>query len=346
MQAFDIVIVGGGLSGLALLNSIDKTRHKVLLIDNSKKSNQPSSRPLALTSDNATWLNYRDGHALTEVKVSIQDKFGILKLIASSYGLSNFGYVVDAVKLQRSLLKANSDWIMSDKSVNNVIEQSDVVEILLSDANKITTKLLVAADGNNSIISRIFNIPRIIEGDLQVAIIPNVLTKRSCPAQLRFINQGTLAFLPTGDNVGTIVATGAGTMADLQLAWSQHLPIKHHPEKKILYQQTSSYLASTIRERIVFIGNAAHSLPPVGAQGFNLACSNIISLSSNIAQGLDLQLYQQESMARTKQIFGLCNSLTSQTITSLPIVSELLLALINSSSVLKSEIVATCMHKN
>lgn len=346
MQEFDIVIVGGGLAGLALLNAIDKTQQRVLLIDNSNQSNQPSSRPLVLTAANAAWLNYKDGNALTEVKVSVQDKFGILKLKAEAYGLSEFGYVVDAVKLQQALLAANSDWVMPGTVVNDVIERTDVVELILSDTTKITTKLLVAADGNNSSISRGFNIPRVTAGDLQVAIIPNITTSRACPAALRFIANGTLAFLPTGVNLGTIVATGAATTVDLQQAWSQHLPIKHNPGLKIAYRQTSSYLASTIRERIVFVGNAAHSLPPVGAQGFNLACSNIISLSHNIAQGLDLERYQQDSMARTKQIFGLCDLLTKQKLTSLPIVSELFLALINSSAVLQSEIVATGMQTN
>ena len=334
----DIVIVGGGLAGLALLNSLDKQNNKVLLLDDSS-GKQPSSRPLVLTADNAAWLNYQHGFPITEVKVSMQNRFGVLQLQAKEHGLSNFAYVVDALALQKKLYDINKQYIQKSK-VATVSEQTAAVIIELADTSVIKAKKLVAADGARSSINQQLNFPKVNTGSLAVAITPNVELLKSTPAQLRFVKSGTLAYLPVSERSGTIVATGAAVNKNLYDLWSKHLLISSMGEA-ISYEQDCFYLTKFHSNRVVFVGNAAHNLAPVGAQGFNLACKNIAELATN----LDVINYADVSMPRTKTTFNACDFLARSDVSGYLGLGALGLRLIANSFGLQSELVAKAMQK-
>ncbi len=342
MNDFDVVIVGGGLAGLALLNKINKNEARVLLLDDSKRKQQPSSRPLVLTAGNAAWLDYKSGYALNEVKISIAQKPGILRLQSEQHGLENFGYVVDAVLLQKKLLEANREYIRGGVSVIDVTETADNVSLILSDNSTISTDILVAADGAGSSISRGLAMPKVNCSSLDIAIMPNVSIEHTKPAQLRFVAGGTLAFLPTSSNTGTIVATGSATNSNMQQLWARHLPLLSEPVNRINYQQECFYLANLATKRVVFIGNAAHNLPPVGAQGFNLTCSTIADLANDFA----LDRYKKVARLKVLSTFNACDFLIKQNHSKVSVLSGLGLMFLGSVNFLKSEVIARGMQKH
>lgn len=335
----DVIIVGGGLAGLALLNAIDKTKQSVVLFDAKTNVAQPSSRPLVLTANNANWLNYKAGFALTEVKVSLHRKPGILKLKAAEFGLDAFGYVVDVAQLYTKLLSQTKQYI-KQANIKNVVEQTDFVELLLDDGTIVKTKQLIACDGANSLVSKCLQMPKITTGPLSVAVMPNVTLLQTAPAQLRFVPGGTVAFLPTGPTSGTIVATGAAVNYEMQSIWARHLQLAAEPKDKITYEQTCFYLEQIATKHVLFVGNAAHNLAPVGAQGFNLACSNIQDLLKDPSQ------YQAMVMPRIKTFYNNCDFLVRTDITRLPLFGSLGLALLNINQKLRAELVNMGMQND
>lgn len=308
MDSYDIVIVGGGLTGLALLDKISHFQQKVLLIDDSQRDSQPSSRPLVLTEPNAQLLNYKHGTGLEKVKVSTFKKLGMMTFKANEHGMSNFGYVVDARSLHNELYARNKEFIKFNTSVTNVEEMSDRLVLKLSD-QFIATKLLVAADGANSTVSKCLGVNKILGSPINVSIIPNVTLAKPACAHLRFVPSGTVAFLPTGELTGTIVATGKAANSEMSELWRRHLLFTSIPQARINYSQDCFYLQKLVHGRVVFLGNSAHSLPPVGAQGFNLGCRGISRLVGGLSNN-NLEEYSKFHNEVVKS-FKICSLLAS-----------------------------------
>lgn len=337
MADFDIVIVGGGLTGLALLNKI--VGKKVLLIDNSLNQ-QPKSRPLMLTSSNAKWLGFNKGWPIDIVKVTSKNRLGVLKFVANEFGLIDFGFVVDALELQTWLQNGHQARILSKTKVLGIEQTNDFVMLKLDSGENVKAKQIIAADGSNSTISENIKPQKIWGSALELAVIPNVGIFYDVPAQLRFIKHGTIAFLPTGNNIGTIVASGAAVDSNMKDIWQQHLPISDIKyANKVTYTNESFYLQSHLHGNIIFTGNAAHTLPPIGAQGFNLSCKNIRILSDFINQNRPLIEYETLAQNNVKATFNICNQLTNNNITS-SFLAGFGLSLINQINLIKSEILA------
>ena len=312
MSDFDIVIVGGGLIGLALLDKLEKSGKKVILLDDSEKQRQPKARPLVLTSSSANFLGYKEGIPLDRVKVTAYSQPGLLNFSAFDYGVSEFAHVVDAVKLQSNLLARNEQLIKKGITVVDVQQTSTGAILVLSNGEKISTKLLFAADGADSTISKCVGANKILGSSIDVKVIPNVQLMESVPAQLRFLSGGTIAFLPTSNARGTIVATGQAIDADMFELWRRHLPILDLPNFEIRYSQSCFYLERLKYGSVVFLGNAAHSLPPVGAQGFNLGCQGLRYLAT-----LNFNGYEKDFYEKVYKTFRACDFLASGRVQSI-----------------------------
>ena len=349
MANYDLIIVGGGLAGLALLDKLDKTALKILLVDDKQRQQQPAARPLVLNKKNAESLNCPLGYRLEAIKASIFDKPGILNLKAAKHGLDYFALVVNAVELYQQLLQRNINFIQHNTEVLSVKSNAAGAQVTLASGDILAAKLVVVADGSNSAISEKLKLNKISASTMDIAIKPEIQLLYDVPAQLRFVPGGTLAYLPVAAKQGTIVATGAATQCDMRKYWRQHLPIVQVPELNISYTHNCFYLESLCKDNVVFLGNAAHSLAPVGAQGFNLACSAALKLAALINNS-DLSqvpaLYQAELYDKMAKVFHACDFLAHQSLTGKYSFSSLGLLLMNTLNPLQAEVVNFGMGSN
>ena len=126
----------------------------------------------------------------------------------------------------------------------------------------------------------------------------NLLPERSLQgcAFERFTDQGPLAMLPIADDRTAFVWTVTSSdverilelddesfLAELQGAFGNRLGHFSRVGRRAAYPLALSKALRLIAERGVLVGNAAHGLHPVAAQGFNLGMRDIAALCDCIA---------------------------------------------------------------
>ena len=136
----------------------------------------------------------------------------------------------------------------------------------------------------------------------QRAIIGNLQPERPIAnhAYERFTAQGPLALLPLGDDRAGFVWIVAEDDADrilgldddaflaaIQDAFGYRLGKFSRVGKRAAYPLSLSKAAHLTADRAVLVGNAAHGLHPVAAQGFNLGLRDVAALCDCIADVLE-----------------------------------------------------------
>lgn len=324
MQQFDLAIIGGGLVGASFARAIADSGLKTVIIDqqpaNILYSSSLDNRGLALSyssvqilTDLKVWpLIEAQAHPIKTVHVSEQHSFGFTKLRASTFELPSLGYVVSASAIGAALICGLEDLpqitvmrpvVISDVCYDNVAANWTVQ---LENLN-IKAKLLIAADGSNSFLRAKQNIGALVRDPKQSAIVTNLIVQQAVidTAYERFTQQGVLAILPFGRNQVKCVWTIDNSCIDnfkslsdqefvaaVQAAFGFRLGrFTAVSERKIFPIQIVQ--ADRLYDNgIVLLGNAANSLHPVAAQGFNLGLRDVAVLAKILKSGsYDLQSY-------------------------------------------------------
>jgi 2-polyprenyl-6-methoxyphenol hydroxylase-like FAD-dependent oxidoreductase len=92
--------------------------------------------------------------------------------------------------------------------------------------------------------------------------------------------------LPNREAEKLVQADDAEFLAQLQKRFGQRQGKFSFVGKRFSYPLALSTAAEQVRERVVVLGNAAHSLHPVAGQGFNLALRDVAALVAVIEQAL------------------------------------------------------------
>jgi len=328
-NGYDIAIVGGGLAGASLACCLAGLPLRVAVFEQfAAGPAQPSydERGLALSLSSYRILNAINlwpalaGRAVPvkHIHVSDKGKFGFVRLHAADLGLPAMGYVVTASDLGHALLEKigtleNVDYICP-AVVGAVDVADDRVKIdLVGSGLSGTTKcrLLVAADGSNSLIRQMLGIQVDIKDYQQTAVVANVTTvsDHGNTAYERFTRDGPLALLPMSQGRSVSIFTVPEATKDdyLRLKDDSYLAViqnifgarlgrfnkvgsrKAYPLR--LVQATRQY-----QDRIVLLGNAAHTVHPNGAQGFNLGLRDVAALAELIIKAVQQQDPGNESL--------------------------------------------------
>ena len=162
----------------------------------------------------------------------------------------------------------------------------------------LTARLVVAADGANSFIRNYLQIPTETRDYKQTAIICNVTPTLPHEGQAFecLTPTGPFAVLPhTGmrcglvwsvapDEVTTLMELDdASFMLQAEHRFGTHLGAFLKIGRRSAYPLKLTRAKQDIRDRLVILGNAAHAIHPVGAQGFNLALRDVAVLAEILA---------------------------------------------------------------
>lgn len=311
MQHCDIVIIGGGLVGAALARALSKNNIACVIIDNQPESALYSvaldNRGIVLSYSSAQILQdlqvwqqlLPKAHKIATVHVSEQNAFGFTKLNSRQFNIPALGYVLSASDLGMALIKdlgaVNNVSVMRPVEIKDVSYDSNSMQwsIFLPD-QKLTAKLLIAADGSNSFLRQRMNIAATSIDYQQSAIVTNITMTSAITdaAYERFTAQGVLALLPFGEKQYKCV----WTVDNALLPELQNLSEQEYLQR---VQQAFGYKIGkmlTINVRkifpiqqmqaqklyangVVLLGNAANTLHPVAAQGLNLGFRDIMCLT-------------------------------------------------------------------
>ncbi len=311
---YDIVIAGGGMVGTSLALALRPLRLRVAVVEAVARqaAAQPSfdDRSTALSrstqrSFEAMGLWDQIVSASTPVKrihVSDKGRFGFSHIDAKEQGVDALGHVVInrvlGQVLQRSLTDAPDVDEFCPQTIVDVNPAPGDVAVSLGNGEKLNGRLLVVCDGAKSSLRDALGIGVQIHRYEQSAVIGNVLSEkrmRDCAFE-RFTKQGPLALLPIADGRAAFVWTvnergaervlaldDAAFIAELQEQFGNRLGAFSRVGRRAAYPLMLSRADRVTATRSVLIGNAAHGLHPVSAQGFNLGMRDVAALCDCIA---------------------------------------------------------------
>lgn len=309
----DVLIVGGGLVGASLACALDGSGLDIALVE-SEPPRAPmipdsDARSLALAAASINALGALGvlrhlGTApapIRRIHVSRRGDFGSVLLRADEHGREAFGGVVPAPALGTALQKRVGELrglyhVTGAKFVAlreaEGLREADVLRDGITTTLK--ARLVVGADGTNSFVREAVGIGASTHDYLQHLFAGSVRASRPSDGQAweRFTDDGPMALLPRASgNYGcicTVPAADAGRVAKLDdagfLAQMQERFGWRAGRFTAAGRRSGHPLRQLVADRLVapraaVMGNAAQTLHPVGAQGFNLGLRDALTLA-------------------------------------------------------------------
>ncbi len=313
----DVLVVGGGLVGASLGCALAPLGLDVTLLEAAPpRSDQPPSyddRTLALGAASCRILEglglwpalAPNATAIRQVAVSELDRPGRVVLDADSMGLDRFGNVIEARVFGQAVLThleslpgVRYEWPVRATGLEQAEDHVTVTADRDGVPEEWRARLVIGADGAASSVRELLAIPAQAHDYGQVAIICNVTpseTHRNRAFE-RMTPTGPFALLPhAGTRCGLVWCVPADEAEDvLALDDERFLAAATRRSGQVLGRlercgRRSSYpLRRVVPERdregrVLLLGNAAHAIHPVGAQGFNLGLRDVAVLAELIA---------------------------------------------------------------
>jgi len=317
---YDIVVAGGGMIGSTLALALAPLGLRVAVVEAvaRRSAGQPSfdDRSTALSRSTqrtfeamGLWPDIRAAATpVRHVHVSDRGRFGFSHIDADEQGVEALGYVVInrvlGAVLQTALDAAESVDLICPATVVGIERDGEAVAVSLdgvASVDRMSARLVVAADGAGSAVRDLLAIgcSRIDYG--QHALIGNVLPAIAPVDRAfeRFTEDGALAMLPVADRRAAFVwmqppAEASRRLAlaedrfvaELQATFGMRLGRFSRIGKLAAYPLSLTRANALTVARGVVVGNAAHGLHPVAAQGFNLGVRDVAALCDCIADDL------------------------------------------------------------
>ena len=317
----DVVIVGGGLVGASLAIALARQGVEVGLVEAAPAGQMPAvfdQRNLsfaaatvnALTALGVMQQLRTPTGPIRRIHISRQGDFGRVRLEAQDYGRAAFGQVVVARDFGEAL-EARLDGLSGltryrpARFVGFAPDEAGHRALRIADAEGERTlhaRLVVAADGTRSAVREALGIG-VDEHDYgQTLFIARVRATQAPDgtAYERLGDDGPTALLPRGDRhwgvVHGVAREQAETVAALDdAAWLARLQraVGWRIGRLVASGERSAYpIARVVAQRLVadravVLGNAAQTIHPIGAQGFNLGLRDALTLAEEIARGDD-----------------------------------------------------------
>jgi 2-octaprenyl-6-methoxyphenol hydroxylase len=316
-----VLIVGGGLVGASLAIALDAAGIDAVMVEAAapRIGDQPSydERNLALARATVNGLTaigvWKHAAAqatpIRHIHVTRAGEFGSVQMDAAKQGVDALGWTLPARELGAALLKRLDECTRLRRLAPARVESLEPVadgwrarirtEYAVVD---IDTPLLVGADGTASFVRDRLGIEAERHDYRQTLFVCTVTPERDHAqrAYERFADQGPIALLPLANRRCGLVLTVSHAEAkaveamddDAFVALAQErfgwrLGRLSRPGKRHPYAIQRVAARSLVSTRAVLVGNAAQTVHPIGAQGFNLGLRDALTLAEMLTDATD-----------------------------------------------------------
>jgi len=317
-----ILIIGGGLVGASLALALDRAGVAATLLEATPQGAMPDvfdQRNLSFAEATVNALGalgvmarlQQPAGAIRRIHISREGDFGQACLRAADFGRAAFGQVVVARDLGAALEArlAGASRLTRLRPMRflgfDAAAAADVQRVRVADEDGervLAARLVVAADGTASAVRQALGIDVATHDYGQRLFVARLRAQRppDGTAYERLRDGGPTALLPRGDGcygiVHGVAATeaaavaaldGRGFVARVQDAFGWRAGRFVEAGERSIYPALRVVAERTTARRVVLVGNAAQTLHPIGAQGFNLGLRDALTLAELVADAAD-----------------------------------------------------------
>ena len=330
-QSFDIVIVGGGMVGATMACLLRDLDLKIALVDRAKfdvlnlevTGGKFDPRVSAITTatkkiflDLKVWPDIEAARCCNYLGMQVWDADGTGSINFSAIDLnqSELGTIVENSILSSALYQQISNQknlsLLAPMNIASMEVGEGGTRLITDKGQQKTAKLIIAADGANSIIRELCRFPTREWEYNHNAIVTTVKTElaHQQTALQRFIDTGPLAFLPLSvepndsiQNYCSIVWTAIPKHAEYLMQLSDknfcteltkaiegRLGNIEWCDKRFTFPLWQRHSIDYVKNNVVLIGDAAHSIHPLAGQGVNLGFLDAAVLARELHHGIEV----------------------------------------------------------
>jgi 2-octaprenyl-6-methoxyphenol hydroxylase len=297
-DSYDVVVIGGGPAGLASAIALAQTGATTALI--ARRSPCADNRTTALLGGSVdflqaleVWQRVNDKAAELKVMRLVDDTGRLIRapevrFSCDEIGLEMFGYNIENRLLLAALEQRAAELpglTRFDDEAAAINPQDDVVAILTGQGKALSARLVIGADGRQSLCREAAGID-VKRRELHQAALTfnishsrphrNVSTEFHTP-------QGPCVFVPLPGDRSSVVWVAAPKEAERLIALSdgelsEAAEAQSHSILGRIAVEPGRHMfplaieqpRQAAQRRIALVGEAAHVVPPIGAQGLNM----------------------------------------------------------------------------
>ncbi|WFU13553.1 UbiH/UbiF family hydroxylase [Bradyrhizobium sp. CB3481] len=313
-QVYDAAVIGGGPAGLTAAVALAVTGAKTALLarrlpyaDNRTTALLGASTDLLERLD--VWPRCRDKAAALRTMRLVDDTGRLIRapevhFSSEEIGLEQFGYNIDNRSLMVALKERAaelSNLIRFDDEAITIDPQDELVTVNTSKGAPLAARLVIGADGRQSPSRKAAGIG-ISRRDLhQSALTFNVSHSRSHNGISTEFHtaQGPCVFVPLPGNRCSVVWVASTSEAERRMSLSDD-ELSEAAEKqshsilgRIQVEAGRNLFPLTIERpdqfashRVALVGESAHVVPPIGAQGLNMGLRDAADIADIAGEAL------------------------------------------------------------
>lgn len=325
-QGFEIVIVGGGITGLTLAAALVAKKHagalSITLVDAAPRpsfsvADDVTLRVSAIATGSAqlldavgAWQHVLDSRSSAYERMRVWDENDTptsgtaLKFDAAEFAVPQLGFIVENLLLQDALLRrldsadATLDFSSPIRSLRQVGRR---YRVELEDGRKLLADLVVGADGARSFVRSAVGIETRKWPYGQTAFVTHLMPEHAheVTALQRFLADGPLGILPLADGRVSVVWSTTPETAEralkaddaelgrmLSVASDYALGELTVSGPRGAFPLGAQHAQHYVLPGIALVGDAAHAIHPLAGQGANLGLQDAAALAAVLESAL------------------------------------------------------------